>query len=499
MRLSQVIADAGCHVIRGTGDPEIGSITADSRQVRPGSLFVCVAGGRSDGHDFVDAALEGGAAAVIAAREIPWGSSVPLVSSEDTRRALAIAAANLYGHPDERIAVAGVTGTNGKTTVSFLLSSIVEAAGARCGVIGTVGVRSGGPGGAALTPATHTTPDAVSLASALARMAEDGAGVAALEVSSHALDQERVAGLRFRAAGFTNLTRDHLDYHGDMESYFLAKARLFRERLCEGAISVVNHDDPYGRRLSGMLQTRVWRYSTTDPSCEIAASRVELAHDGIRADVHTPAGSFALRSGLIGAHNLQNLLCATGLALALGHSTDEVRRGLETAAGAPGRLERVGPRAFVDYAHTPDALARVCACLRDVAPARLVVVFGCGGDRDPGKRPLMGEAAGRAADLVVVTSDNPRSEDPMAIASAILPGLDEAGRERLSTDQAIAGGAGFVVETDRRAAIGLAVAALGPNDLLLVAGKGHETTQIFADRTVHFDDREEVRRALEGR
>ncbi|HWV38460.1 MAG TPA: UDP-N-acetylmuramoyl-L-alanyl-D-glutamate--2,6-diaminopimelate ligase [Vulgatibacter sp.] len=499
MRLSQVIADAGCRGFRGAGDPEIGSITADSRQVRPGSLFVCVAGGRSDGHDFVDAALAGGAAAVIAGRELPWDSAVPLVLTSNTRRALAIAAGNLFGRPDERIALAGVTGTNGKTTVSFLLASILEGAGVRCGLIGTIGVRSGGAGAEALAPATHTTPDAVSLASTLSRMADDGARFAALEVSSHALDQERVAGLRFRAAAFTNLTRDHLDYHGDMDRYFAAKARLFRERLHPGAISVVNHDDPHGRELAGLLSTKVWRFSATDPACEVSASKVVLGHDGIRAEVRTPAGSFPLRSALIGAHNLQNLLGAAGLALALGRSIDEVASGLEAAAGAPGRLERVGPRAFVDYAHTPDALDRVGACLREVAPARLVVVFGCGGDRDAGKRPLMGEAAGRLADLAVVTSDNPRSEDPAAIAAAIEPGLAAAGLERLDRERALAGAGGYVVELDRRAAIDLAVAALGPDDLLLVAGKGHETTQTFADRVVHFDDREEVRRALEGR
>ncbi|HEY0838661.1 MAG TPA: UDP-N-acetylmuramoyl-L-alanyl-D-glutamate--2,6-diaminopimelate ligase [Vulgatibacter sp.] len=502
MRLSQVIAGADCRPCHGAGDPDVGSITSDSRQVRPGSIFVCIAGGQVDGHDFADRALHAGAVAVIAERIPPvperWPADVPLLLADDPRRALANAAANLFERPDQKLALAGVTGTNGKTTVTFLLASIAEAAGVACGLIGTVGTGFGG----ALRPATHTTPDAVSLTSTLAQMAAGGVKIAALEVSSHALVQGRVAGLRFRAAGFTNLTRDHLDYHGDMESYFLAKARLFTERLGDGAVAVIDHDDAYGRRLAAMLaggagaRREVWRFSTTDSTCEIFASAVELCAAGIRANVRTPRGDVALRSGLIGAHNLQNLLCAAGLALALGFTLRDVERGLAKASGAPGRLERIGDRAFVDYAHTPDALARVCASLREVAEGRLVVVFGCGGDRDRGKRPLMGEAAGRAADLAVVTSDNPRSEEPASIVAEILPGLAAAGSARLSPADARAGAKGHVVELDRRAAIALAVSCLGPDDLLLVAGKGHEATQILADRTIHFDDREAVAEAL---
>jgi UDP-N-acetylmuramoyl-L-alanyl-D-glutamate--2,6-diaminopimelate ligase len=329
-------------------------------------------------------------------------------------------------------------------------------------------------------------------------MRDAGAKLAVLEVSSHALAQERVAGIRFAATGFTNLTRDHLDYHGTMDAYFDAKRRLFAEHLAEGGVAVVNARDPWGARLCDQLGPgrRVWRYGgRADDS--LRAERVRTGLDGIEATLATPAGSVEVRSALVGTHNLENLLCAAGLALGLGLPPEAVARGLSSSRGAPGRLERFEARgisAFVDYAHTDDALARALEALRALCPRRLLTVFGCGGDRDRGKRPLMGRAAASGSDLVVVTSDNPRTEEPLAIIEDVLPGLSAL--PRLDAARARAGERGFVVEPDRRAAIALAIAAAREGDAVLVAGKGHETTQIVGTEKRPFSDQEEVRKAL---
>jgi UDP-N-acetylmuramoyl-L-alanyl-D-glutamate--2,6-diaminopimelate ligase len=321
-----------------------------------------------------------------------------------------------------------------------------------------------------------------------------------MEVSSHALAQERVAGLRFAVAGFTNLTRDHLVYHGDMDGYFAAKRRLFTEHLAPDGVAVVNARDPWGARLADQLGPgrRVWRYGTRSEDA-LRAEEIALGLAGIAASVVTPLGPLSLRSPLVGLHNVENLLCAAGMALGLGVPAEAVARGLAASGGAPGRLERIdGPGfpVFVDYAHTDDALVRALDALKALSPRRLVAVFGCGGDRDRGKRPLMGAAAGRAADLTIVTSDNPRTEDPLRIVGEILPGVEQAGRRRLSAAEAVAGEAGYVVEPDRRAAIELAAACARPGDAVLVAGKGHEDYQIVGTEKRHFDDREEARRAL---
>jgi UDP-N-acetylmuramoyl-L-alanyl-D-glutamate--2,6-diaminopimelate ligase len=327
-----------------------------------------------------------------------------------------------------------------------------------------------------------------------------GARIAVLEVSSHALDQERVAGLSFRAAGFTNLGRDHLDYHADEAAYLAAKRRLFDELLAPDGVAVVNAADPNGARLAASLSAAgrtVWRCGV--PGAEVRARDVTTGLEGTRAVLDTPRGEVRVASPLVGAHNLANLELAAGLALALGLPPAAVSTGLSASRGAPGRLERIdgrGVSAFVDYAHTPDSLGAACAAVRALSPRRLVVVFGCGGDRDRGKRPLMGRAAARAADLVVVTSDNPRTEDPAAIVAAVVPGVEEGGLRRLSREEALAGARGFVVEVDRRAAIALALAAAHPGDAVLIAGKGHEGYQIVGEEKRPFDDREEARRGL---
>lgn len=492
MHLSHVLSGTGIE-LTGEG-PVITSVAWDSRQVKPGTLFFCLEGQTADGHDFAQAAAEAGAAAIVSQRVVE-GVSTLLTSS--TRQAMALAAANFYGRPGDRLELLGITGTNGKTTISYLVEAIAEEAKRRPGVIGTVNYRFAGE----VREAAHTTPESAELQKLLATMVDAGCDLAVMEVSSHGLAQERVFGLRYKAAAFTHLTRDHLDFHEDMESYFDAKARLFREQLAEGAIAILNGDDPFCQRLAAELKGRhVWRFSTRDDSAEFSARDVTFDIDGISATLRTPAGEVEIHSPLVGAHNLQNLLTATGLALAVGMPLDAIARGLSRSGGAPGRLQRIdgpnGVTAFVDYAHTDDALHRACQTLREVAEGRLITVFGCGGDRDRGKRPLMGEVAGRSADLVVVTSDNPRTEDPASIVETIAQGLEKVGKRRLDPAQALTGASGFTVEIDRRKAIDLAAAAARPGDVILIAGKGHETWQILGSTKIHFDDAEEARRAL---
>jgi UDP-N-acetylmuramoyl-L-alanyl-D-glutamate--2,6-diaminopimelate ligase len=493
MKLSSVIQGTGARGDTG-GDPEIVSVTADSRAVGPGVLFVAIAGARADGHDFAAEAARRGAAAIVAERSVP-AAPAPLLLAPSSRRALALAAANLAGRPGDALKLAGVTGTNGKTTVTYLVEACLREAGIPAGVLGTVTHRWPGVERAA----AHTTPDATFIQTVLAEMCAAGTRAVVMEVSSHALDQERVAGLRFAAAGFTNLTRDHLDYHGDMERYFAAKRRLFAEHLAPGGTAVVNARDPWGARLAAELGPgrRVWRYGVrAEDDLRAQDTRTGLA--GISAMLSTPTGPLALRSPLVGAHNVENLLCAAGLALALGVELAAVGRALAVSPGAPGRLERVDGRGvtlFVDYAHTDDALVRALEALRAAGPRRLLCVFGCGGDRDRGKRPLMGRAAA-AADLAIVTSDNPRTEDPGAIIAEIVPGLESAGRARLTPPAARDGASGFTVEPDRRAAIALAIACAREGDAVLVAGKGHENHQIVGTEKRPFSDRDEARRAL---
>ncbi len=490
-------------IIQGTGargdlreDPEVSLVTGDSRAVGAGALFFALPGTAHDGHDFAAEAGRRGAVAVVAERPVPCAPAA-LFLAPSSRRAMAIAAASFHGHPGDALLLAGVTGTNGKTTVAWLVEACLRAAGVPTGLLGTVLHRWPG----AERPARHTTPESTEIQSLLAEMRAAGAKAAVLEVSSHALAQERVAGMRFKVAGFTNLTRDHLDYHGDMERYFAVKRRLFTEHLAPDGVAVVNVRDPAGARLADQLGPgrRVWRYGGRGEDTLSTEGDVLSGLGGTSAAFVTPAGPMAIRSPLVGPHNLENLLCAAGIALALDVPTGAVERGLSGCAGAPGRLERFGARGvsvFVDYAHTDDALGRALAALRALAPRRLACVFGCGGDRDRGKRPLMGEAAARGADLVVVTSDNPRTEEPAAIIAEILPGLERAGMHRLSATSLRRGDKGFVVEPDRRAAIDLAVAAAQEGDAVLVAGKGHEDYQIVGAERRPFSDRDEARRAL---
>jgi UDP-N-acetylmuramoyl-L-alanyl-D-glutamate--2,6-diaminopimelate ligase len=486
-------------VAGGAADVCVSAITEDSRQVRPGTLFVAVRGTREDGRRYVSDAIGRGAAAVVvvgSADDVT--ASVPAVAVAEGREAVGVMAARVYGAPSERLKLAGVTGTNGKTTTTFLLAEAARAAGLVPGIIGTTGHYID----RTMRPALTTTPSACELHALLAEMVAAGAGWCAAEVSSHAVTQRREAGARFAALCFTNLTRDHLDYHGTMEAYYAAKRELFV--LHREATAVVNVDGDQGARLARELGDA----GVVTVACEAgarAAVRVieaQLDASGIRARVATPWGAATIDSPLVGAYNLANIVGALATAAAAGLPLDAAARGVSRLRAVPGRLERVAapadapgphPDVFVDYAHTPDALERVLTAVRPQTAGRLFAVFGCGGDRDRTKRPLMGEAAARLADVAVVTSDNPRTEDPRAIIDEILPGVRASGKPEV---RGAAAASGFFVEADRRAAIAWAVAAARPGDAVVIAGKGHEDYQIIGAQKRPFDDRVEAARAL---
>jgi UDP-N-acetylmuramoyl-L-alanyl-D-glutamate--2,6-diaminopimelate ligase len=455
---------------------------------------VARAGARADGKRFIaDAAAKGAAAVLVERGSDADTHGLPRIEAADVPRALAFAAAAVYGHPTFTLEVVGITGTNGKTTTAHLVQAAVDAAGGRCGIVGTLGSRFEDLD----LPTAHTSPEADELARIAAAMRARGATHLVMEVSSIALAAKRVEAVRYRVAAFTNLTQDHLDYHGTMEAYAAAKARLFFDLAPGGA--AVNVDDPFGRTLAARLaphgpgghrEAPLARFSAQiGADVEVAPTALAITHAGIDLRAKTPAGEVSIRSPLLGAHNVSNLLTALSVAWLLDLDVNAAARALSAPIVVPGRLERCDDPAqddvavLVDYAHTPDALSRVLHGVRGFGSGRTLCVFGCGGDRDPLKRPLMGEAVGQLADVAIVTNDNPRSEDPRAIADAILPGL--------------AGGkAEVVVELDRRRAIERAVLDAAPGDVVLVAGKGHEPYQIIGATTLPFDDREEARRAL---
>ncbi len=505
--LSELAPRLGVGGRRGPADAQILNATGDSRAVGEGTLFAAIPGTRVDGHDYIVQALAAGAAAIVLRDwpAEPWTAPVPALQVDDPRRALGLIAAGLQGDPSRELVVLGVTGTNGKTSTVAILEALLQAAGLRTGVIGTTGMHWHGHAGRHQLDATHTTPDGPALQALLARMLGDGTQAVAMELSSHALDQGRAAGLHLDAAGWSNLTRDHLDYHGSMAAYEQAKALLLTELLpasCKAhPVAVLNIDDPavaaHAVDWPGCLRV------SCDPGsdADIAPTGAPTySLDGIRCAVRTPQGEVILRSSLLGAHNLANLLVAGGLALGAGISLDAVDRGWQLAPAARGRMERVqrddgrGPLVVIDYAHTPDAIATVLASLRPFVPQRLVTVFGCGGDRDPGKRPLMAAAGWAGSDAIVMTSDNPRSEDPDAILDSMEPGLP--GELTPASSLADLSTTPITRIADRRDAIRAAIAAAGPGDLVLVAGKGHEMTQETNGRKVEFDDRAEARQAL---
>jgi UDP-N-acetylmuramoyl-L-alanyl-D-glutamate--2,6-diaminopimelate ligase len=463
----------------------------DSRAVRPGDLFVARRGEKADGARFVADAVSRGAAAVLVARgTLGEGAAVgvPLLLVDDPAVALGYAASAVYGHPSFSLDVVGITGTNGKTTTAHLVRAAVDGALGRpsCGVLGTVGHSFDGW----RADAEHTTPEADEVAWTMATMRARGATHVAMEVSSHALELGRVRAVRFRVAALTNLTQDHLDFHGSMAAYAAAKARLFTD-LGPGTV-VLDVDGEFGRDLVGRVKAPTVRVSArVGADADIVPRMARVDVRGISATVHTPAGDLALSSRLVGAHNLENLLLALGIAHALDLDLVRAAEALSRETGAPGRLERCDIEgddvtALVDYAHTPDALARVLDAARSITTGKVWCVFGCGGDRDATKRGAMGEAVARRADVCIVTNDNPRAEAPHAIADAVVAGVRAAGKEPL-------------VELDRRKAIGLAVRSASGGDVVLVAGKGHEDYQIVGTVKHPFDDRTETRLALQAR
>jgi len=482
----------------GDAELEVRGVHYDSRQIEPGWAFFALRGEKVDGHTFIDQALKNGAAVVVMeqAQELPAGVAGLVV--ENTRKALAQAAALFYGEPTADIPVVGVTGTNGKTTTTYLVEALMREIGRYPAVLGTINYRFGDE----LHPSLHTTPEAPELLGTLADFRTRGCDALVMEVSSHALAQYRIDGVDFNVAVFTNLTPEHLDYHRDMDDYFASKVRLFDELLTRrSGHAVINIDDPYGARLAARTAGAITYGSGKE--AKVHPQEMQLGLSGIIGTIATPSGPVAINSPLVGSFNLSNLLAAVATGIALGYAPTLITAGLLKATQVPGRMERIENERealiLVDYAHTGDALEKVVGACRELRPRRLITVFGCGGDRDRSKRPVMGRVAAAGSDLVIVTSDNPRSENPDAIIADILPGLHEHFDSAWRLDEAKRNeGRGYCVIPDRREAINYAVSLLRKDDLLLVAGKGHEDYQIIGSERSHFDDREEIRQALAG-
>jgi len=492
----------GCKDAQVLGDDRLSipGLAYHSQQVVPGGVFVALKGTRTDGHRFLAQALAQGARVVVTEQELEPSEGVTVVRVPQARLALAHLSAAFFEHPSRELVLVGITGTNGKTTTSFLLEAILETAGHRVGVVGTVNYRVGEE----TWPAPVTTPESLDLQRLLREMRARGVSHAILEVSSHALMQHRVDAVSFDAGVFTNLSLDHLDYHEDLDDYFRAKSRLFYEILVNGSgahgLAVLNLDDPRGRHLQARVEVPTLSYGHHADSAVRPLTHRFQRH-GLEALLATPAGELKITSGLVGPYNLANIMAAAAAALGLGVPPEAVVEGIAGLSGVPGRLERLGPpegpSVFVDYAHTPDALAQVLAALVSLDFDRLITVFGCGGDRDKTKRPLMGQAAARKSHLVVVTSDNPRTEDPLAIIRDIETGLTAMSYPRLTLAAARRGDTGYLTVPDRREAIRLAVDLANSRDAVLVAGKGHENYQIWGETRIHFDDREEALEALQ--
>ncbi len=467
----------------------VSSIAYDSRRASSGAVFVALRGLKADGVSFATQAIARGAAAIVAESPRPEGIAVPWLQTADARLALALLADRFYDHPSRRMPVVGVTGTNGKTTTAYLLAAVLDAAGMTAGVMGTVAYRVGREE----REAARTTPEAPDVQQLLSEMLENGCRSAIMEVSSHALALKRVDGMHFAAAIFTNLTRDHLDFHEDMETYFAAKRRLF-EMLDADAPGIINADDPRAPSLLASCR-RAITYGITQPA-DVTPGPIELALGGLTLDVRTPKGSVAIRSRLVGRPNVYNILAATATALALDIPLEAIARGVDALPGVPGRFEVVSSpgddlTVVVDYAHTDDALRNLLETARPLADKGLITVFGCGGDRDRTKRPLMGMVAARLSDIVIVTSDNPRTEDPARIIEEIRRGITPGPAAGRRTE--------VLAVVDRAEAIERAVAMAGAGDLILVAGKGHEKYQQIGDRVLPFDDAAVAREALARR
>jgi len=512
----------GLKIVGASGrlDVPVSDVCYDSRHAQNGSLFVCVPGTHADGHDFIDDAVSRGAVAIVAQTEVPPGLATGFVRVDDSRAALAAISANFYNHPASGLHLIGITGTNGKTTTSLLIESILRSWGSRPGVLGTLAYRWAGK----QIPAPMTTPESLDLQRLFYQMLQDSVSHVVMEVSSHALALGRIAGCEFRTGVFTNLSQDHLDFHATMEEYFAAKKLLFSSYLDPHlSVAVVNEDDNYGRRIieNGTSAAKIIRYSgivegtahraehgfwagkapekRTD---SVFVQEARFSPGGITAKVNTPGGEIRVDSPLLGRLNLYNILAAISAAVSLDISPKAIEEGIRALSHVDGRLERVsipnryGFQVVVDYAHTPDAMEKALACLREMTGNRLIAVFGCGGDRDRGKRPIMGKVAAQWADLVIITSDNPRSEPPDDILDQIEAGVKQTGLAALGPTAELPAGKGYIREVDRRKAIGLALALGRPGDMIFIGGKGHETYQIVGTLRHSFDDRQVVKEYL---
>lgn len=524
MKLSYLIKDctpAWIRMIDPASNPrtdlDITSIHSSAQDVKPGGLFIAIKGFKADGHDYIDQALANGAAAVVTSRKIAEKNShAIMVEVKNTRKAMSSIAARFYGNPSNSMVVTGITGTNGKTTTTWILESILKTAGHEVGVIGTVNFRYKGR----IFDNPITTPESIDLHKILARMKEAGVTHVLMEVSSHAIDMHRVRDCLFDTAIFTNLTRDHLDYHKTMDAYFACKKRLFtRPNGAAGScccaqkklMSVINVNNAWGRELSALLSTETTITTTSgngsnesgngeNPKSLLSTSEVEDSISGLKGNIHIGPDSFHFKSSLAGEFNLENIICAAGAAHALGISLKDIKKGIETCQGVPGRLERIdnsGERhIFVDYAHTPDALESILKTLKMRAPARIITLFGCGGDRDNSKRPVMGEIAACYSDIIVVTSDNPRSEDPGTIIMEIMAGVEKATAAQGSGADKDMKGKKVIIEPDRAEALKKSIKLSQSGDIVIAAGKGHETYQIIHSGKIDFDDRLILKQAL---
>ena len=488
-KLSELINVLPNQRIIGNPDTSVQGIAYDSRQVVKNFIFVAIKGQHLDGARFVPDAVKKGASAVLVEEAVSTHATQIIVP--DVREAMARLSAAFYGEPSKHMTLIGVTGTNGKTTITYLTESILKNAGFHAGVVGTVNYRYKGK----IFDAPHTTPESPDLQKIFKEMLDDGVTHCVMEVSSHALSQKRVAGCRFVGAVFTNLTRDHLDYHKTMEEYFESKSRLFTDFIAKEkkGFAVINVDDRWGVRLKDRAIHRIAPTLKTigyslKQDAEIHPAKVSFSERGIEAMLDTPIGSVKISSPLLGEYNLQNSMAAVGVGIGLGLDKQAIEQGITNLKRVPGRLERIisddGFQAVVDYAHTGDALERVLNTLRPLTKGRLITVFGCGGDRDRGKRPIMGEIATRLSDFTIITSDNPRSEEPLEIIKEIEAGIDKGSRDV------------YTVMPDRHEAIKVAVDMAAGRDIILVAGKGHEDYQIVGDKKFHFDDTEEIKKAM---
>jgi UDP-N-acetylmuramoyl-L-alanyl-D-glutamate--2,6-diaminopimelate ligase len=489
MILKELVRSMPASRVEGSLDRAVTGITYDSRRVTPGMVFVAIPGQNTDGHEFIDTAIERGASAIICERSGSMSNRATRIKVTDVREAMARAATSYYANPSARLKVIGVTGTNGKTTVTFLIKAILEAAGIKTGLMGTVRYEIG----ERIIPAHRTTPESLEVQQMMAQMLRAECKACVMEVSSHALEQKRVLGVDFDVVIFTNLTRDHLDYHGTMENYFTSKKKLFTDwaESAKKGVKVINIDDDYGARLAGDTgNAEVDLTYGLEKAAKLRATEIQLGKDGSRFVVETATEKFPVHLPLIGRHNIYNALAAIGACLALNVDVLKIQGALKAVPPVPGRLEMVTLGqpfgVYVDYAHTDDALANVLKTVREICKGRVLLTFGCGGNRDAGKRSRMGRVAAELADFTIITSDNPRKELPDKIAAQVEEGYKSV---RVS---------GYSVELERSRAIGLILAKAAPGDVVLIAGKGHETYQEFEDTVVPFDDRVYAQEALEA-